>query len=280
MPGVHLVTDSSCDLPDDLVEEFGITIVPLTIRFGQEEFVDREELSASDFYKKMASTPELPETAAPAPGKFEAAFRAAKEAGADGVICINLSSKFSATMASAQNAARAVEGDLDVRVVDSRSVTMGLGNQLVAVGEAARDGASLDDLEQLAVSLSERTRVFGGLDTLENLKKGGRIGSAKALLGTMLAFKPVVDVSTGEVVEAAKPRTRTKQLQWLRDKLFEQEHIERVSVVHGDAPDLDAFLELLAPRYPRDQVSIGSIGPVIGTHGGPRVIGVCWQIPA
>ncbi len=280
MPGIHIVTDSSCDLPEDVVDRFNITIVPLTIRFGDEELIDREELSASDFYKKMASSPTLPETAAPAPGKFEAAFRAAQAGCADGVVCINLSAKFSATMASAQNAARAVADTIDVRVVDSRSVTMGLGNQVVAVAEAAQAGTSLDEIEALAVDLSHRTRIFGGLDTLENLKKGGRIGSAKALLGTMLSFKPVVDVSTGEVIEAGKPRTRTKQLQWLRDKLFEQPVVDRLSVVHGDAPDIDTFLGLIAPRYPREQLTLASVGPVIGTHAGPRVIGICWQVPA
>jgi DegV family protein with EDD domain len=280
MPGVHIVTDSSCDLPDDLVATFGIAVVPLSIRFGAQEFIDRDELTASDFYKKMASSAEFPETAAPAPGKFEAAFRAAKDAGADGVVCINLSAKFSATMASAQNAARSLGGEFDVRVVDSRSVTMGLGNQVIAAAESARDGASLDDVEAHALSLSHRTHVFGGLDTLDNLKKGGRIGGAKALLGTMLSFKPVLDISSGEVVEAGKPRTRTKQLQWLRDKLFEQDQVERLSVVHGDAPDIEAFLDLLAPRYARDEITVGSIGPVIGTHGGPRVIGICWQSPA
>lgn len=279
MPGIHIVTDSSCDLPEPIVESLGIKIVPLTIRFGDEELVDREELSPSDFYKKMAASPTLPETAAPSPGAFEATFRAAQEAGADGVVCINLSAKFSATMSAAQNAARAVADTIDVRVVDSRSVTMGLGNQVVAAAEAGHGGMSLDDVEALAIELSHRTRVFGVLDTLENLKKGGRIGSARALLGTMLSFKPAVDISSGEVVEAGKPRTRTKALQWLRDKLFEQSAVERLSIVHGDAPDLEQFLDLIAPRYRREDLTVTTIGPVIGTHGGPRVIGVCWQEP-
>lgn len=279
MPGVHIVTDSSCDLPERVVESLGIRIVPLTIRFGDEELVDREELSPSDFYKKMAASPTLPETAAPSPGAFEATFRAARESGATGVVCINLSAKFSATMSAAQNAARAVADTIDVRVVDSRSVTMGLGNQVVAAAEAAHGGTSLDDIEALALDLSQRTRVFGVLDTLDNLRKGGRIGGARALLGTMLSFKPAVDISTGEVVEAGKPRTRTKALQWLRDRLFEHATVERLSIVHGDAPDLDRFLDLIAERYPRDELTVTTIGPVIGTHGGPRVMGACWQEP-
>ena len=280
MPGVHIVTDSSCDLPDDIVEGLDISVVPLSIRFGDEELIDREQLTPSEFYKKMAASPGLPETAAPAPGKFEAAFRAAKEAGATGVVCINLSSDLSATMASAQNAARALEGEFDVRVVDSHSITMGLGSQVIAAAEAARGGAGIDEIEALVTDLGTRTHVFGALDTLDNLKKGGRVGAAQALLGGLLSIKPIVDISTGAVQEAGKQRTRGKALQWLRDKLFEQPAVERLSVVHGDAPDLDEFLELISERYPRDKVTVGTIGPVIGTHGGPRVIGICWQDPA
>jgi DegV family protein with EDD domain len=280
MPGVHIVTDSSCDLPDDIVDALDITVVPLSIRFGDEELIDREQLTPGDFYKKMAASAGLPETAAPAPGKFEAAFRAAAAAGADGVVCVNLSSDLSATMASAQNAARAVEGDIDVRVVDSRSITMGLGSQVIAAAEAARGGATTDEVEALVIDLSTRTHVFGALDTLDNLKKGGRIGAAQALLGGLLSIKPIVDISSGAVQEAGKQRTRGKALKWLRDKLFEQPAVERLSVVHGEAPDLDEFLALIADRYPRDKITVGSIGPVIGTHGGPRVLGICWQEPA
>lgn len=277
MSGVHIVTDSSCDLPKDIVSSLDIIIVPLTIRFGSDEYVDREELSPSAFYEKMAEYDGLPETAAPAPGAFEAASRAAIDAGADGVVCITISSKLSATMASAQNAARAIEGDVDVRVVDSCSVTMGLGSQVVAAAEAAKAGAGLDEIEELVRSLSQRTHVYGALDTLDNLKKGGRVGGAQALLGGILSIKPIVDMSSGEVVEAGKPRTRTKAMHVLRDKLFDAPDVERLSVVHGNAPDVDTFLDLIGERYPREALTIGTIGPVIGTHGGPRVLGVCWQ---
>ena len=123
---VRIVTDSACDLDDDQVGAYEIEIVPLSIRFGPEEFVDRQELSSEDFYRRMAQSPHFPETAAPSVGAFEAAFRRAKDAGADAVVCVNLSAGLSATMQSAQNAAKALEGEVDVRVVDSKSVTTGL----------------------------------------------------------------------------------------------------------------------------------------------------------
>jgi len=194
MPAVKVVTDSAADLSDDVIAELDIAVVPLSIRFGSEEFVDRVTLSPQQFYEKMASTPTLPETAAPSPGAFEKVFRDALDAGAPGVVCINLSGALSATIQSAQNAARAITevdpGAAPIRIVDSRSVTGGLGSQVVAAARAARDGRSADDIAALVEDMVGRTRVFGALDTLDNLKKGGRIGGAQALLGSLLSIKP------------------------------------------------------------------------------------------
>ncbi|MBI2709847.1 MAG: DegV family protein [Actinobacteria bacterium] len=280
MAGVRIVTDSACDLPEDLVRAHRIEIVPLAIRFGDEELVDREQLSVQEFYDRMATSPTLPSTAAPAPGRFAEAFHKAAADGADAVVCINLSAALSATMQSAENAARELQGDLDVRVLDSKSITMGLGSLVVSAAEAAEAGASADEVVARVEAERARTHVVGALDTLENLKKGGRIGNAQALLGGMLSIKPLVDLSTGEVKEAGKQRTRGKALRWLRDRLFEQSAVERLAVVHGFAPDLDEFLDLIAERHPRDQITVTPIGPVIGTHGGPRIIGLTWQDPA
>ena len=279
MAGVRIVTDSSCDLTDEEVATHGIEVVPLSIRFGSDEYEDRSELSVEAFYDKLAAADALPETAAPAPGKFEAAFRRQQEAGADAVVCINISSDLSATMQSALNAARAAEGTGDVRVVDSRSITSGLGTQVLLAAQAAADGASADDVVAMVESFATRTHVVGALDTLDNLKKGGRIGGAQALLGSLLAIKPIVDISTGKVEEAGKTRTRKKALEVLRDKVAEAGAVEHLCVTHGLAPEVDQMLDLLAPLYPRDQIRVGHIGPVIGTHGGPRIVGVTWIDP-
>ncbi len=275
---VRIVTDSACDLSDELVAAHGITVVPLSIRFGDEEFVDREELSVDDFYARMAASDVLPETAAPAPGAFEQAFRRIGEAG-DEAVSINLSAALSATMQSAATAAKALEGEVTVAVVDSKALTIGLGNIVVAAAEAAAGGASAADIVALATRLSERTRMWGSLDTLENLQKGGRIGKAQALLGGMLAIKPVVDMSTGEVHEAAKPRTRKKALLWLRDKVAEFPEIENLWVMEAKATDDAAELvRLLSDERDAADIQVGRIGPVIGTHGGPGVIGVSfWE---
>lgn len=274
MAGVRIVTDSSCDLTDDEVERLGIEVVPLSIRFGDDEFEDRTELSVEGFYGLMAERDELPETAAPSPGKFEAAFRRHAEAGADAVVCINLSAELSATMAAAENAARAVADDVPVRVLDSQSITAGLGTQVLLAAERARDGATVDEVVALVEELRDRTRVVGCLDTLENLKKGGRVGNAQALVGSLLSIKPMIDISTGVVEEAGKARTRKKSLQALVDKIQESPNVEHLAIMHGMAPDIDVMTALLdeAGHHYR----VGHIGAVIGTHGGPRVIGACW----
>lgn len=276
---VRIVTDSSCDLTDAEIAAHGIEVVPLTIRFGDEEFEDRTDLTVEAFYDKLAAASVMPETAAPAPGKFEAAFRRQAGAGADAVVCINLSSGLSATMQSAQNAAVVIKDELDVRVVDSQSITSGLGTQVLLAAEAAAAGGSADEVVALVEDLAARTHVFGALDTLDNLKKGGRIGGAQALLGSLLSIKPIIDISTGKVEEAGKARTRGKALQVLRDKVFEAGDVEHLCVTHGLAPEQEQMLDLLGERYPRDQIRVGHIGPVIGTHGGPRVMGVTWIDP-
>ncbi len=275
--GIRVVTDSACDLPAPLIEALGIEIVPLTIRFGDEEFVDRVELSADEFWERLEHTDTLPETAAPSPGAFETCFRDLAARGATGIVCINLSSHLSGTMQSAQVAAAATVDVCPVQVIDSQSASMGQGNLCLTAARRAADGDSLESIVAEVVDRRDRTKLFATLDTLEFLKKGGRVGNARALVGTMLSIKPVIELSSGVVEESAKVRTRSKALRMLAAKAAE-EKIEHLAVLHGNAPDLDEFFDLLAPIFPRDEIITGLIGPVIGTHAGPRVIGVTYQV--
>ena len=274
---IRVVTDSSCDLPQALVDALRIEIVPLTIRFGDEELVDREELSTDEFWQRLESTKTLPETAAPSAGAFESKFRELLARGATGIVCINLSSHLSATMQAAQVAAAAVSNDIPVQVIDSQSASMGLGNLCLTAARRAADGDSLEAIVQEVVDRRDRTKLFATLDTLEFLKRGGRVGNARALLGTVLSIKPVIELRDGVVEEAGKVRTRSKALKLLAAKASEGK-IEHLAVLHGNAPDLDELLELLEPVFPRDDIITGVVGPVIGTHAGPRVIGVTFQV--
>ena len=278
MSTVRIVTDSACDLEGALTEQWGITVVPLIITFGDTQFVDREELTADDFYGRMAAAEQLPMTAAPSPGAFEGAFRALAGEGTGGVVCINLSYELSATGQSARTAAAAVADLIDVRCVDSRSLTSGLGSIVLEAAREAANGASLDDIETLSGRLAERTRMFGAIDTMENLRKGGRVGGAKAMLGTVLSIKPIVDVSSGRVEEAARTRTRRRSFMWLRDRILADEPVSHLCVGHGAADDFDNFLALLGEVIEVGRIRTGHIGPVIGTHAGQGVIGVTYVV--
>lgn len=274
--GVRVVTDSACDLPQELVDAHAIEIVPLTIRFGDTEYVDREELSTIGFWELLQASDVLPETAAPSAGAFESKFRDLIARGATGIVCINLSSRLSATMQAAQVAAAAVGGDCPVQVIDSLTCSMGLGRLCLTAARRAADGDALDRIVAEVIGRRDRTRLFGALDTLEYLKKGGRIGNARAMLGSMLSIKPVVEVRDGVVEEAGKVRTRSKSLRVLVEKVAAQP-IDTLSVLHGLATDVDELLDLLEPIKPRDEIVLGMVGPVIGTHAGPGVIGVTFQ---
>ena len=275
---IRIVTDSASDISLEEAEDLGIEIVPLSVRFGEAEYTDLVDLSVSDFYQKMAESDLLPSTAAPSPGAFEAAFKRCAEAGADGVICINLSLALSATGQAAQLAADALADTLPVKCIDSKSITCGLGTIIRKAAGAAKNGGSMDEIVALVENLASRTRIFATLDTLENLKKGGRIGGAKAMLGTMLQFKPCLDLSSGEVVEAGRQRTRKKSLIWLKEVLESEGEISELSIIHGDAPDVEEFATLISDIVPRDQIRINQLGAVIGTHGGPRVLGVTYLV--
>lgn len=277
---VHIVSDTASDLPPDLAARNNIELVPLTVRFGAEELVDRRDLTTAEFWARVSTSPVLPETAAPSPGAFEQAYRRAAEGGADGVVCVTISSSLSATYEAARLGAEAAAGAVPVRVVDSRAVSMAEGTVALAAARLAADGASMEEVAAGAEEMVPRTRTYAALDTLENLRKGGRIGAAQALLGSMLSIKPIIEVAGGKVEPESKQRTRGRSLRYLADKVRQSAPVENLAVLHGSAPDLDELLGLLSDICPRDQIIVGEVGAVIGTHAGPRVIGVTFSVPA
>lgn len=274
---VRIVTDSACDLSDEELEEWGIGLVPLSLRFGDDEFVDRTELSLESFYSKLANSEHLPETSAPAPGAFVEMFNQMHAEGATDVVCINLSEALSATIQSARTAAGSDDVTIPVHVVNSKSVTGGLGSMVLAAARSAREGASAADIVAAVEDQRDRTRVYATLDTLENLKKGGRIGGAQAAFGAMLSIKPLLDLSSGEVVAEGKQRTRKRALGWVRDKLAEAGDVENLAILHSNAPDIDEFLASIADIPAAAHARTNIIGAVIGTHGGPGIIGITYQ---
>jgi DegV family protein with EDD domain len=224
----------------------------------------------------MANTEDLPQTACPSPGAFEQAFGNASEAGAEAVVCLNISSDLSTTFQSALTAAAACEGRIVVHVIDSRTLSSGLGTLVLEAAKVAAAGADIGAVSRRVSDLMPRTHVLAALNTLENLKKGGRIGGASAMVGSLLSIKPVIDLTGGVVHEAGKARTRKRALQMLYERLCAAGPIEQVAVMHCGAPDIDQFLDLIAPHFPREGIRIGTLGAVVGVHGGAQMIGVSW----
>jgi len=273
---IRIVTDSASDLPQDLADANNISIVPLSFRFGDEEFIDRQQLSVAQFWERCNSSAVLPETAAPSPGQFEAEFRRLVAQGATGIVVVSLSSELSATMQSAELAARAVAGDIPVRVVDSRSASMGQGIIAVACAKKALAGASLDEVAAYGKELVGRTQVWAALDTLENLKKGGRISSAKALFASALAIKPILQIKDGLIQEGGKQRTRSKAIALLIEKVKEAGPIENLSVLQAECDDVQDFVTALSEFY-TGEIMVSDIGAIIGSHTGPRAMGVTFH---
>jgi DegV family protein with EDD domain len=272
---VRIVTDSACDLPQSVADELSIEIVPLTIRIDGHEYVDRHDLTVAEFWAKCAASPTLPETSAPAPGQFEQTYRKLAETGAASVVTISLSGALSATMQSAELAARSVADVIVVTVIDSRSVTLGQGAIVASCARLAADGATHDEVVAHAHDLAGRTHVWGALDTLDNLKKGGRIGGAKALLASALAIKPIIEVREGKVEQGGKQRTRSKALAFLVDKVAAVDGLDSLFVLQADCRDVDQFVEMLRPHV-EGEIVVGDIGPVVGSHAGRGTIGVAF----
>ena len=233
--------------------------------------------SPAEFWAKCAASPNLPETAAPAPGHFEAAYRRLAADGATSVVAINLSAALSATMQSAELAARGVADTIPVTVVDSQQCTLGLGAIVMDCARLAAGGASHQAVVDRARDLATRTKVWGALDTLENLKKGGRIGGAKALLASALTIKPIIEVRDGKVEQGGKQRTRGKALAFLVETLVNAGPVENLMVINADCSDVDAFVEQLRPHY-AGEIVVGDIGPVVGSHAGRGTIGIAYCV--
>ena len=276
MPHVRVVCDSASDIPATELERLDIDMVSLSIRFGDEEFLDRVTLSIDDFWRRCALSKTLPETAAPAPGAFATAYQSALDDGCDGVIVLTLSGALSSTLQSATVARGDFVDRLDVRVVDTRAVSMAQGLLVIDVAERALAGASLDDLERHALDAVGRVGILGMLDTLDHLIKGGRVGGARALIGQVLSIKPLLELRDGVVAEAGRQRTSARAISALAAAAQRHEPLERLSLINARSTHVEALRELLSTLPVNHPLVDADMGPTVGTHGGPGLIGVAW----
>ncbi len=276
MARVRIITDSACDLPEEIARRLEIDIVSLNIRFGDQEFTDRVDLSPAEFWAKCKASKTLPATSAPSPGAFQAAYQRAITDGCDGVIVLTLSALLSATHQSATVAAEAIVGQIDVRVIDTKAVSMAQGLLVMDVAEAAIAGDDLETLVTHAEGLLTKVGVVAMLDTLEHLIKGGRVGGAKALLGQVLSIKPLLELKDGLVAEAGRQRTKAKALTAIAEVAKSHAPLRRLALIHGASSEVSVLEALVAGIQVEYPLVIADMGPTVGTHGGPGIIGLCW----
>jgi DegV family protein with EDD domain len=275
---VGIVTDSASDIPAALAEAHGIVVVPLEVRLEGRSLDETASLSGDAFWELQRTISDPATTAAPSPGQFAQAFESLRDEGAEGVCCITISSELSATYQSALAAVGLVEG-FPIAVVDSRSATMGEGHVVLEAAVEARAGGDLTTVVATARNAVGRSKVIGTLDTLEALRRGGRIGSAQALLGSLLSIKPVIEIRDGVVEGESKQRTRSRSLQYITAKVADGPSPVRLAVVHAAASDVDAVVSNLKAVAPGDGIVVTPIGPVVGAHTGLGTIGICWMEP-
>jgi DegV family protein with EDD domain len=263
---IGVVTDSASDLPPELAAELGIKIVPLEVRMGDISPAELSRASAAEFWAREQTATDLAETAAPSPGDFLAAYSELAAAGCTGVICVTLSSRLSAT----HQAALAAVGDAgpEVVVLDSCTATMGEGIVAIAAAEAARRDEQLPAVVAATQRAIADVSVYGTLDTLDNLRRGGRIGGAQAFIGSLLSIKPVIEVRDGVVEGESKQRTRARSLRYLADKVAAAGPLDRLAVVHAAATDVQVFVDLLRAAGVSTEPIVTLMGPVIGAHTG------------
>ena len=262
-----VVADSACDLPPDRVSAGSIVVVPLTVAFGTESFLDGVELRPEDFWARAEA--ELPTTASPPPQVFAEAYERAAREGADGVVSLHVSGELSRTVESARRAAG--EASIPVEVVDTRSVSLGEGLVVLVAAEAARSGMGVREVAAAARSAAGRLSVAVVLETVEFLKRGGRVGRARAALSELLRIRPVLSLDGGEPVLAARARTRARALDALLG--MTPRPAESAAVLHSGAPEADEMARRVEETCGvRPLVSL--IGAVTGSHLGPGALGV------
>lgn len=251
-------------------------MVPLTIRFGDEEFVDRQDLTTASFWERLVLADHLPETAAPSAGLFEETYRSLISEDATGIVVITISSELSGTYQSAVIAAERTNGEIPIRVIDSRSVGMGLGLPVLEAATLAGQGASLDEVADYAARSTASTSVVAALDTLEYLKRGGRVGSTQAFFGGLLNIKPLITLTDGVVAPFGRVRTRSKAIGALEERAAAiGPAIKAAAVFHGAAGDIDLVVERIQ-QHLAVPVIVSMLGPVVGTHTGPGTVGIAY----
>jgi fatty acid kinase fatty acid binding subunit len=274
MSRVAIVADSASDLQPDRAQAAGITVVPLLVYFGDREYRAGIDLSYDDFWRELTRPgAPFPTTAAASPGSYRDAYKGLFDGGADEIVYVATSSKLSATIESGR-VAREMFSDRAIHIVDSQSASMGTGLLALLGAQRANEGKSGEDITAELERRKGDLRLFLALETLDYLKRGGRISPARAAVGNLLSIKPIITIEDGEVDTADRPRTRSRARERVLELLASGKP-EMVAVLHGEAGDIQDFARDLAARihFPRERMLVELIGPSVGPHVGPGVYG-------
>ena len=269
---VQVVTDSVADLPPQVARELGITVVPLIVNFGSEAYRDGVDLSADRFYKKLKDSRVFPTTSAPPPMVFAEIFDKLAEK-TEQIVVMTISAKLSGTHDAALQGRRLMKKPCRIEVIDSQLATMGEGFIAMKAAQAAKTGASLDEVKEVVQKNLTRSEILAAFDTLEYLRRGGRIGAAKAYLGSILNINPLITLKDGEVKPAGRTRYRKKAIDGLYAFAKGYSYIEELAVEYTACPeDAEALIDRLDSIFPKERIYRCRMTPVIGTHTGPGLL--------
>lgn len=271
---VKIVTDSLSDISSEVARELGVTIVPLTVIFGHESFLDRVTITTDEFYRRLIHETVWPTTTQPTPKAFADVYD--KLAGeTDEILVVTLSSKLSGTYQSALSAKGMVTKQCRVEVIDSQSVAMGHGLIVIAAAKKAKAGAKLDELVKFVNQAIHRSHLIIYFDTLKYLAKGGRIGKAQGMLGSLLSVKPILTVKDGEITPLTRVRSLAAGFDYLYGAVAAYSGIDELAVEHTTNPaDADSLVERVSGIFPKERIFRASVSPVIGTYAGPGALAV------
>lgn len=272
---VRIITDSTADLPPQVAAELGIRVMPLYVHFGNEVYRDGIDLTAEDFYPKLVANKTLPTTSTVAPVEFaDLCDELSKDT--DEILAITLSSKLSATYDVAlQGRELRKDKECRVEVLDSKLFSMALGLVVIGAAKRAKEGVSLDNVVDFAKGLYSRMHVRMAFDTLEYVRKGGRIGAAEAFMGRMLDVKPILTLKDGMATPVVRRRTRAKAIEYLRRFAAGFDNIAELAVAYTTTPeDALGLVNDLDDVFPKERTYLSVIGPVLGTHLGPGALGI------
>jgi DegV family protein with EDD domain len=274
MSRIAVVTDSTADLPAELTEQRNIHVTPLNVRIGDRTFEDRVTITPTEFMDLLVTSADFPTTSQPSVGRFYELYRELAS-DYDAIVSIHISSKLSGTHQSALMARDMIAGAVPIHVIDSLSASMGLGFQVLHATELIERGASPEDVERALAEFGTRVHVIFVVDTLEYLRRGGRIGRAAEIVGSILKLKPILRVQDGVVVPYARTRTRPRAIAGLVEFVAEFPRIDRVSLLYSaGTSDVDRVAARLDEHFPQEQLVYAEISPVLSAHLGPNAVGV------